>query len=147
MPFFGRRQRRDEAVPRPLGDDQSEPSGDQSAERELSAQGLEAGGVSVLLPSGAEARGTVRSAGSVRVEGQLLEGTIESDCTVTVGGDARVEGSIRSESVFILGAVRGNITARNRITLENTAVVKGDLCTPGILIEEGAKLEGGIQIG
>ena len=43
--------------------------------------------------------------------------------------------------------VEGDIAARRKITLERTAVVIGDLTTPGIVIEEGAKLKGRIVIG
>ena len=45
------------------------------------------------------------------------------------------------------GEVRGDITARRKITLQKTARVKGNLCTPGIVIEEGARLRGRIVIG
>jgi cytoskeletal protein CcmA (bactofilin family) len=43
--------------------------------------------------------------------------------------------------------VKGDITARRKITLESTARVTGDLTTPGIVIQEGARLEGRIMIG
>ena len=43
--------------------------------------------------------------------------------------------------------VKGDIVARRKITLQKTARVTGDLRTPGIVIEEGAKLEGRIVIG
>jgi cytoskeletal protein CcmA (bactofilin family) len=52
-----------------------------------------------------------------------------------------------ADEVQISGVVEGDITARRKITLEKTAVVKGDLNTPGIVIEEGAKLKGRIVIG
>ena len=43
--------------------------------------------------------------------------------------------------------VKGDITASRKITLKRSARVVGDLNTPGIVIEEGAKLEGRIMIG
>ena len=54
---------------------------------------------------------------------------------------------IEAESVVISGEVKGDITARRKITLGKAARVTGDLRTPGIVIEEGAKLEGRIVIG
>ena len=48
---------------------------------------------------------------------------------------------------MIAGEVKGDIEAKRKITLEGTARVTGDLATPGIVIEEGAKLEGRIVIG
>ena len=47
----------------------------------------------------------------------------------------------------IAAAVKSDIAARRKIVLERTAIVIGDLTTPGIVIEEGAKLKGRIVIG
>lgn len=58
-----------------------------------------------------------------------------------------MEASIQADSVVISGEVRGDIRAKRKITLESAARVTGDLATPGIVIEEGAKLEGRIVIG
>ena len=51
------------------------------------------------------------------------------------------------DSILVSGEVKGNIVAKRKITLNRTARVTGDLATPGIVIEEGAKLEGKIVIG
>ena len=42
--------------------------------------------------------------------------------------------------------IHGAKFARRKITLEPTARVTGNLCTPGIVIREGATLEGRIVI-
>ncbi len=54
---------------------------------------------------------------------------------------------IEADDVTIAGLVEGDIIARRKITLERSAVVVGNLTTPGIVIEEGAKLKGRIVIG
>ena len=48
---------------------------------------------------------------------------------------------------MIAGDVKGDIEAKRKVTLESSGRVTGDLSTPGIVIEEGAKLEGRIVIG
>ena len=84
--------------------------------------------------------------GPVRLEGQV-KGEIRSEQEVTVANGACVEAAIRAECVLIAGEVVGDIVATRKITLEKTASVTGDLRTPGIVIEEGAQLEGRIDIG
>jgi cytoskeletal protein CcmA (bactofilin family) len=64
-----------------------------------------------------------------------------------VGECAKVYASIAADEVEIAGLVEGDIAARRKIVLERTAIVIGDLTTPGIVIEEGAKLKGRIVIG
>ena len=64
-----------------------------------------------------------------------------------IGEQANVDASIEADSVIVFGEVKGDVVARRKITLERTARMTGDLATPGIVIEEGAKLKGRIVIG
>ena len=90
--------------------------------------------------------GKLHCKGPVRLEGHV-KGEIRSEQEVTVADGAMVEAVIQAECVQIAGEVVGDIIATKKITLERTARVTGDLRTPGIVIEEGAKLEGRIDIG
>lgn len=90
--------------------------------------------------------GQLRSMESLRIDGRV-KGEIYCDETLTIGESGRIEASIEGDIVVIAGEVRGDITARRKITLERTARVTGDLSTPGIVIQEGAMLEGRIMIG
>jgi len=90
--------------------------------------------------------GQIRCAESLRIDGRV-KGEIFCDQVLTVGEGASVQAVIEGNTVVIGGEVQGDITARSKITLERTARVTGDLCTPGIVIQEGAILEGRIMIG
>ena len=90
--------------------------------------------------------GQMRCTESLRIDGQL-RGEVSCDQTLTVGETGSVHAAIEGDTVVIAGEVQGDINARRKITLEKTARVTGDLCTPGIVIQEGAKLEGRILIG
>jgi cytoskeletal protein CcmA (bactofilin family) len=83
---------------------------------------------------------------SLRIDG-TVKGEIHGDQLITVGEKGSVHAAIESDTVVIAGEVQGDITARRKITLESTARVTGDLSTPGIVIQEGARLEGRIVIG
>ena len=95
---------------------------------------------------GSAISGRIRCAESLRIDGQV-KGEIFCEQLLTVGEGASVQAAIEGDSVVIAGEVQGDITARSKITLERTARVTGDLCTPGIVIQEGAILEGRIMIG
>ena len=98
------------------------------------------------LGAGSSISGRIRSAEPLRIDGQV-KGEIFCDQLLTVGEGASVQAAIEGDTVVIAGEVQGDITARRKITLERTARVTGDLCTPGIVIQEGAILEGRIMIG
>ena len=83
---------------------------------------------------------------TLRIDGRV-KGEVRCEKTVIVGEQASVEASIDADSVIVLGEVKGDVAAKRKITLERTARMTGDLATPGIVIEEGAKLKGRIVIG
>jgi len=90
--------------------------------------------------------GKIRCKATIRIDGNV-KGEVRCDKTVIVGEGAKVEAAIQADSILISGEVKGNVVAKRKITLNRTARMTGDLSTPGIVIEEGAKLEGKIVIG
>ena len=102
--------------------------------------------LATVIDSSTELSGKLRCQQALRVDGRV-KGELKCDEAVIVGTNAKIEASIEADSVIIGGEVKGDIAARRKITLERTARVVGDLATPGIVIEEGAKLEGRIVIG
>lgn len=98
------------------------------------------------VDASSELQGKLRCKQTLRIDG-CVRGEVECEKTVVVGECARVYASLTADEVQIAGLVEGDIVARRKITLERTAVVTGDLTTPGIVIEEGAKVKGRIVIG
>ncbi len=101
---------------------------------------------STCIDASTELEGTLRCRETLRVDGRV-NGEVHCEKNVIIGEGATVRAAIEADEVAISGEVKGDITARRKITLDRTARVVGDLCTPGIVIEEGAKLEGRIMIG
>jgi cytoskeletal protein CcmA (bactofilin family) len=61
---------------------------------------------------------------------------------VIVAATGLVEGSINSQEAYIAGRVEGDIRASEKLTLASSDVVKSDLYTPSLSIEEGATFNG-----
>ena len=61
--------------------------------------------------------------------------------TVQIGDGAQVEGDIVAQELTIGGRVKGTIRA-NRVKLNSTAVVEGDIYHRSLAIEENAQFEG-----
>lgn len=132
--FMGRNEREPETREEPAGPRAVQPP----APRTVSP--------STSVDAATELEGTLRCKETLRIDGRI-KGEIECEKAVLVGECARVEASISGDEVTVAGGVKGDITARRKITLGKTAVVTGDLTTPGIVIEEGAKVKGRIVIG
>ena len=103
-------------------------------------------GTTTFLDSSTVFEGKLTCADSLRIDGQV-KGEIRCAQKVAIGETGSVNAAIEAETVVVAGEVNGDITATKKVTLEKTGRVNGDLCTPGIVIQEGAKLEGRITIG
>ena len=99
-----------------------------------------------LLDATVEFSGSMRCRESIRIDARC-EGELHCERSVIIGQPAVLRMAITADSVVVGGQVHGDITARRKITLEPTARVTGNLRTPGIVIQEGAQLEGRIMIG
>ena len=89
--------------------------------------------------------GRVLGSGEVLVDG-TIKGIIDSDGKVRVAEQGRVEADVHARLVAVAGTVTGNITADERIILEPTAHVDGNITAPRILIEDGAIFKGQVNM-
>ena len=94
-----------------------------------------------LLDVNLAVTGDLQTAGSLRIEGRL-EGSILKADSVVIGVGASVSGDIRAREVVLGGTLTGNIHASERVELQATAVVTGDVHTVSVLIQEGGVVNG-----
>jgi cytoskeletal protein CcmA (bactofilin family) len=99
------------------------------------------GGFNAILDRGAEFEGKLTFEGTVRIDGKF-KGEIISEANLVVGESGKVEADIKVNSVSVSGEVTGNITAKGKVELHAPAVVKGNIHTPSLVIEEGVVFEG-----
>lgn len=95
----------------------------------------------VYVPHDTEIGGPVQTNGSVWVDG-TVRGEIIAEGEVVVTEDAVVEGTIRATSADVGGAVDGAVRAKEKLVLEQTARVRGDIETTHLIVEEGAFFAG-----
>lgn len=65
---------------------------------------------------------------------------------VTIGPTGDVEGDVLGKSVVVAGKVNGQILAKERAELLPSAVVKGTVQAPKVVIAEGAQLQGNVAM-
>ena len=84
-------------------------------------------------------------------ESLFIDGKVEGSISlpgnrVTVGRNGQVVASITAREVVVLGKVRGNITASDRVDIRADGALTGDVACARISIEDGAFFKGGIDI-
>ncbi len=85
--------------------------------------------------------GDLQSSGDISVEGQV-SGSIDSSAHLFIAESGRVKAKLHGRNVTVAGNVTGDITADERIELDPSAAVNGNIIAPRILIKDGATFEG-----
>jgi cytoskeletal protein CcmA (bactofilin family) len=89
--------------------------------------------------------GNCHTRGTLRIEGEVL-GNVTAGKGVYVGAGARVQGHLQTQDAVIAGVVEGVIHAASRLELHATARIEGDIVSRRIRIDEGATLNGQVNI-
>jgi len=89
--------------------------------------------------------GTLSGSGQILVDGSV-RGSIEGRDEVMIAPRGRVDATVHGRVVMVAGRVIGDITADEKIELEPTAQVDGDITAPRILIRDGATFRGKVNM-
>jgi len=101
--------------------------------------------ISIIGP-GMTVVGDCQTEGTVRVEG-VVEGSISAGKAVVIGKQGKVIGDIRTQDAVISGHVKGTLIAESRLELQATCHIDGEVHTRRMQLEEGAVLNGTVQMG
>jgi cytoskeletal protein CcmA (bactofilin family) len=96
---------------------------------------------------------------AVRVEGKIVSnedltidgevvGSVELDGQrLVVGQGASIKADVNAKVVTISGTITGNVSATEKIDLQATGTVDGDLKAPRFAMAEGATVKGRVHAG
>ena len=102
--------------------------------------------VTTVIGKGSELNGGFSSPGSVRIDGVVRGDTVITG-SLFLGPEGRIFGDVVANSMVIGGQVKGDLTARDRVKILAGAVVRGDITTSRILIDEQAVFQGRCSTG
>jgi len=92
-------------------------------------------------------KGDINSEENLVIEGQV-DGTITLNShELTVGQSGRVNADITAKTIKIDGQVSGDLVGKEKIIISKTGNVRGNLTAPVVVLEEGGKFKGGIDMG
>jgi len=91
-------------------------------------------------------KGNISGGEDLYVDGEL-EGSVElKDNNITVGPNGRVNASLHARDIVVLGRLKGNVRAVERLEIRKTGSLIGDIVTARVVIEDGAYFKGSIDI-
>ena len=92
-------------------------------------------------------KGALLSAEDVTIAGRM-EGSIDvRDHSVTIAPEADIQADIVAKRVIVQGKVTGHITASDKVALDGTASVEGNIRSPMFMMADGAQVRGRVETG
>ena len=83
---------------------------------------------STVISAGATVTGALRGEGIIQVEG-TVEGEIELNGAVIVTPTGLVKGPVTADVIRLAGRIEGVVTAKERLLLQKTGSLEGDMST------------------
>jgi len=104
------------------------------------------GGEQATIGKGLFIKGEITGSESLFIDGKV-EGSLSLPGNrVTIGRNGQVSANISAREIVVLGKVRGNMTATDRVDIRAEGSLNGDVAAARISIEDGAFFKGGIDI-
>lgn len=103
-------------------------------------------GKSCVVSRGTKIEGNFHSKENIRLDGSV-EGDLTCDKKLVVGEQGRIKGNLIAQDAVLMGQVEGDLKVKGLLTLENTAVIIGNIQAGRIQVQEGARYEGACHIG
>jgi cytoskeletal protein CcmA (bactofilin family) len=90
--------------------------------------------------------GDVKGDEDLVIEGDV-SGTVElRNHSLTVGKEGKVKANVYARSITVDGTTEGDMFASERIAVRATANVRGNLISPRVALEDGARFKGSIEM-
>jgi cytoskeletal protein CcmA (bactofilin family) len=107
---------------------------------------LQAPSGTTFIAANTTIEGTLSGSEPVVIEGSV-RGNVNLGADLMVGTKARVEATVHARNVRIEGSITGDISADERVELIASASVDGNIKAPKIVVAEGARFRGNVDMG
>lgn len=103
-------------------------------------------GAMSVIGAGMRIVGDVESTGVIKVEG-VVEGAVRTTRQLLLGRSGEIHGDITAADAVLGGKVVGTVNTSERVEIQGTAAVEGDIHTRSIVVLEGGTINGAVHMG
>ncbi|KAK3605135.1 hypothetical protein CHS0354_000804 [Potamilus streckersoni] len=89
--------------------------------------------------------GNIQTTNHLRIDGKL-GGHIESNTNVAISEVGAVLGDIKALNLKVSGKITGNIEIKEKLTVDSHGIIEGDVKTSILVVEEGGKISGRVEM-
>jgi cytoskeletal protein CcmA (bactofilin family) len=115
---------------------------DAAAPRSAATGGRE---VAVIGPS-IHIDGDLRGEEDLLIEGEV-NGTVQlKNNSLTIGPQGKIRADVYAHSIYVDGYMEGDLYGSERVHIRKSAQVRGNVTSPRVSLEDGAKFKGSIEM-
>src|SRR6267378_3422883 len=86
-----------------------------------------------------------------RPTGLTIEGRVDGKIelrnhVLTIGSNGRITAQVAAKSIVVLGQVKGNLSATEKVDIRESGSVEGDIVAPRVAIADGSHFRGSIDM-
>lgn len=97
--------------------------------------------ISTIVGMDTVIEGDIKTDSSVRIEGELI-GNVSTKGVVVLSQCGKIKGSVVAENIIVAGIVEGDLNIADKVNIEPTGEVYGDIITKRLLIDEESIFQG-----
>jgi cytoskeletal protein CcmA (bactofilin family) len=99
-----------------------------------------------VIGSGMRIVGDIESNGVIKVEG-IVDGSVRGARQLLLGKGGTIHGDIYAVDAILGGTVVGTVVASERVEIQGTSSVEGDIHTKSMVVFEGGMINGTVRMG
>jgi len=103
-------------------------------------------GDSAVIGRSIQIDGDLRGDEDLRIEGDVSGNVELKNNALTIGKEGKVKADVYAKSIAVDGETMGDLYATERVTVHVNARVQGNIISPKVSIEEGARFKGSIEM-
>lgn len=90
--------------------------------------------------------GDLRGEEDLLIEGEV-NGTVQlKNNSLTIGSQGKIRADVYAHSVYVEGYMEGDIYGSERVSVRKSAQVRGNITSPRVSLEDGARFKGSIEM-
>jgi cytoskeletal protein CcmA (bactofilin family) len=98
-----------------------------------------------IIAFGMKVLGDIETSGVIKIEG-IVEGHIRGARQVLVGRQGEVKGDVQAREVVVGGKIEGTVSASERVEIQGTSAITGDIYTKSIVVMDGGRINGSVRM-
>lgn len=99
-----------------------------------------------MIGPGVQIEGQIVSDENLVIEGKVSGSITANSNQITVGKTGSLTANISAKVVHIEGTIKGDISGSEKVVISKTGNVLGNIQSPRVTLEDGAKFKGSIEM-